>query len=87
MRRKLIPPFLMLFVGAITSIIMWTFHYETKTMLLILLGVLIAFYIIGCLLKWMLDLFDKQNEVSKTADEDEKQLEEAAKDEEGQVNS
>ncbi|WMC92992.1 hypothetical protein [Kineothrix sp. MB12-C1] len=69
MKRKLIPPFLMLFAGAFTSITMWLLHYETNKMLLILLGVLVLFYIIGCLLKWMLDLFDKQNEVLTMSEE------------------
>ncbi len=62
MKRKLIPPFWMLFAGAVSSVIMFTLHYETKSMLMILMGVLIGFYIIGCLFKWMLDLFEKQNE-------------------------
>jgi hypothetical protein len=87
MRRKLIPPFLMLFAGAITSITMWVLHYETKTMLSILLGVLVVFYIIGSLLKWMLDVFDKQNVVPEMADEAQEQLGEAAAEEEGQEDS
>ncbi len=87
MRRKLIPPFLMLFAGAITSITMWVLHYETKTMLSILLGVLVVFYIIGSLLKWMLDVFDKQNVVPEMADEAQEQLGEAAVEEEGQEDS
>ncbi|TCL56566.1 hypothetical protein EDD76_11160 [Kineothrix alysoides] len=87
MRRKLIPPFLMLFAGAITSITMWVLHYETKTMLSILLGVLVVFYIIGSLLKWMLDVFDKQNVVPEMADEAQEQLGETAAEEEGQEDS
>lgn len=62
MKRKLIPPFWMLLAGAVSSVIMFALHYETKSMLMILIGVLIGFYIIGCLFKWMLDLFEKQNE-------------------------
>lgn len=65
MKRKLFPPFLMLFAGAIFSIIMVRFHYDTKTMLGILLLVLISFYIIGCLVKFMLDRFEKQIEEKK----------------------
>ncbi len=87
MKRKWIPPFLMLFTGAISSIIMFLLRYETKNMLMILIGVLISFYIIGCLFKWMLDVFDKQNYVEETDDE-EGMTDEAASDmdaEEGQV--
>ena len=87
MKRKWIPPFLMLFTGAISSIIMFLLRYETKNMLMILIGVLISFYIIGCLFKWMLDVFDEQNYVGETDDE-EGMTDEAASDmdaEEGQV--
>lgn len=70
MKRKWIPPFLMLFAGAVSSIIMFLLHYETQNMLMILLGVLIVFYIIGSLFKWMLDVFDKQNYVEETEDEE-----------------
>ncbi|MCH5259041.1 MAG: hypothetical protein J1F18_04765 [Lachnospiraceae bacterium] len=61
-KRRLIPPFVMLLAGAITSITMRILHYETKTMLIILLCVLIGFYIAGSLLKYMLDKFEKQIE-------------------------
>lgn len=88
MKRKWIPPFLMLFSGAISSIIMVLLRYETQNMLIILLGVLISFYIIGCLFKWMLDIFDKQNYVEE-AENEEGLSDEVAADteaEEGQVN-
>ncbi len=75
MKRKLIPPFWMLLAGAVSSLIMYSLHYETKNMLTILLGVLIVFYMVGCLFKWMLDLFDRQNmpivEEKETVSEDE----------------
>lgn len=61
-RRKLIPPFIMLLAGAITSITMRILHYDLKTMLIILLGVLLGFYIAGCVIKGMLDRFEKQIE-------------------------
>lgn len=78
MKRKLIPPFLMLFVGAIVSILMFMLDYETKTMMIVLLGVLIDFYIIGCLVKWMLDSFDKQNQEREAANEEVETSEEEA---------
>ncbi|MDD6810912.1 MAG: hypothetical protein PUD93_03455 [Lachnospiraceae bacterium] len=61
-KRKLIPPFVMLFAGAVTSITMYVLHYSVKDMLVILLWVLIAFYIAGGLIKWMLDRFEAQIE-------------------------
>ncbi|MDE6844841.1 MAG: hypothetical protein K2J99_03615 [Lachnospiraceae bacterium] len=61
-RRKLIPPFIMLLAGAIISITMRMLHYDMKTMLIILLGVLLGFYIAGCIIKGMLDRFEKQIE-------------------------
>lgn len=82
MKRKWIPPFLMLFSGAITSIIMLMLHYEVKSMLQILLGVLVLFYIIGCLLKWMLDVFDRQNEKHRLMEESMEASEEDEEEEE-----
>lgn len=61
-KRKLIPPFVMLFAGAVTSITMRVLHYEMKTMLIVLLCVLLGFYIAGCVLKTMLDRFERQIE-------------------------
>ncbi|MCM1386737.1 MAG: hypothetical protein NC231_05390 [Bacillus sp. (in: Bacteria)] len=61
-KRKLIPPFVMLLAGAASSITMYVMHYKSKDMLVILLCVLLAFYIVGELLKWMLDRFEAQVE-------------------------
>ena len=61
-KRRLIPPFVMLSAGAITSITMRVLHYETKDMLIILLCVLVGFYMAGCVLQYMLDRFEKQIE-------------------------
>jgi H+/gluconate symporter-like permease len=61
-KRRLIPPFVMLFAGAVTSITMRVLQYETKTMLIILLCVLVGFYIAGLILKEMLDRFEHQIE-------------------------
>ena len=59
-KRRLIPPFVMLFAGAVTSITMRILHYEMKTMLIILLCVLVGFYIAGSVIEYMLDRFEKQ---------------------------
>lgn len=61
-KRKLIPPFVMLLAGAAVSITLRIQHYDTKSMLVILLWSLIGFYIAGCVLKGMLDRFEHQLE-------------------------
>lgn len=61
-KRRLIPPFVMLLAGAVTSITMFALHYSSKDMLITLLWVLIVFYIAGEVLKWMLDRFEAQIE-------------------------
>lgn len=59
--RRLIPPFIMLTAGAISSILMARGGYELHDLLLILLLVLLLFYILGCILKSALDRIEKQN--------------------------
>ena len=61
-KRRLIPPFVMLSAGAVISITMRILHYDTKTMLIILLCVLVGFYIAGSVIQYMLDRFEKQIE-------------------------
>ena len=70
MKRKLLPPFVMLTAGLITSIRTFCLHYDTKSSLIILLVVLIVFYALGSGLKFLLDTFDKENE-KKALDEGE----------------
>jgi len=61
MKRNLIPPFIMLLAGFVSSLIMYIVKYDVKDMLIILLAVLVVFYIIGLLIKSMMDAFDKAN--------------------------
>ncbi len=70
MKRKLIPPFLMLFAGAVCSIIMHFNYYETNKMLVILLAVMISFYIAGSLFTMMLNIFDKKNQPEEEVQEE-----------------
>lgn len=70
MKRKLIPPFLMLSVGAVCSIVMHLNYYETNEMLMILLGVMIVFYIAGSLFTMMLNIFDKKNQPEEEVQEE-----------------
>lgn len=58
MKTKEIPLIVMLLAGAVTSISTKLMHYELETALWILLGVLIVFYIIGCLIKRTIDSFE-----------------------------
>lgn len=59
-KRRLIPPFVMLFAGAVVSITMRMLHYDLQTMLIVLLCVLLGFYFVGRILQIMLDLFEQQ---------------------------
>ncbi len=60
-KRKLIPPFVMLTAGAVTSILMVIKGCELNEFLARLLAILIIFYVLGCLLKDILDRIDRQN--------------------------
>lgn len=59
-KRRLIPPFVMLFAGAVVSITMRMLHYDLQTMLIVLLCVLLGFYFVGRILQIMLDRFEQQ---------------------------
>lgn len=61
MNRKLLPVFIMLFAGAIASIMTAIMQYDLKSFLMIVFITLVIFYILGSVLKYVLDLFDRQN--------------------------
>ncbi len=82
MKRRMIPIFLMLLAGAITSIITYIKDYELVKMLWTLLGVLIVFYALGVVIKKTLNLFDAQIE---EAEKKAKEAEEKEKEKEGPV--
>ena len=82
-KRRLIPPFLMLFSGAITSVTMYIWHYELKDVLIVLLCVLLVFYFAGELIKWMFDKFEEQIEQLRM---DEGEVIEKEPDETGEFN-
>ncbi len=88
MKRKLLPPFIMLTAGLITSIRTFCLDYDAKSSLIILLVVLVVFYGLGSLLKYVLDVFDKENErraldegevIAKAAEEETEPEDEAEK--------
>lgn len=64
---KMLPLYLMLITGAVTSIITYMLHYEGKTALLILLGVLLFFYIAGSMFANLIDRFEKEQEEKERA--------------------
>ena len=66
-RLKMLPVVLMLSTGAITSIITYSLNYDGKTALLILLGVLLFFYIAGCMFRRMILRFEAEQEDKKRA--------------------
>lgn len=77
-KTRMIPPLLMLVAGAITSIITYVYNYEIKVMLFTLLFVLIVFYILGVVVKRILDSLAAQLEKSLKEEGEviEKQVEE-----------
>lgn len=88
MNRKYMPLTLMLVAGAVTSIITFIQKYTIFQKFLSLLIVLVVFYILGSLLKWALDTFERQNEkaaldkgevIEKDAEEKEADGEESEK--------
>lgn len=83
MKRKMVPIFLMLLAGAITSIITFIKDYELTKMLWTLLVVLIVFYALGVVIQKTLNLFDAQiEEAEKKAKEAEEEAEEKKENEE-----
>ena len=62
MNRKNIPLLLMLTAGAVTCIITYVKRYSVNTQLIALFAVLVIFYVLGSVLVWTLEFFEKQNE-------------------------
>lgn len=83
MNRKMLPLFLMLIAGAFTAIMTFVLQYPLKRKLLLLLIVLSVFYFLGSLMKWLLDYFDKQNDL-KAEEEGEVIEKEADSEEQGE---
>ncbi len=62
---RLLPAFVTLLAGAITSITLYVLNVETHIMLLILLAVLLVFYVLGVVaMKIILDCPPKEKEES-----------------------
>lgn len=82
-KRRLIPPFVMLTAGAVTSILMVVKGCSLNQFLARLLAILLVFYILGCVLKGMLDLIDKENRPPEPEESEEEMVEKSPEEENG----
>lgn len=62
MDRKNLPLLFMLTAGAVTCIITYIQNYSVLAKLVSLFVVLLLFFLLGSVLKWTLDRFERQNE-------------------------
>lgn len=62
MERKMIPLTLMLVAGAICSIVCFAQGYDAYTMLWALFIVLLVFFVLGSVIKRVMEQFEKENE-------------------------
>lgn len=60
--RNMIPVVLMLVAALITSVLSYFLNFELKKTLIVLIIVLALFYFLGAALRYLLILFEKQNE-------------------------
>lgn len=70
MNRKNIPLLLMLTAGAITCIITYVMKFSVLAKLLSLFLVFLIFFVLGSILKWALDYFERQNEETQETEEE-----------------
>lgn len=73
MKTKNIPLLIMLFAGAATSIITLWLHYELIISLVVLLVVLCVFYIIGLIVKKVIDSFETAIKEQKIKEDEAKE--------------
>lgn len=81
MNRKNLPLLLMLTAGAVTCIITFIRQSSVLSKLVSLFCVMLIFYVLGNVFRWMLDFFDAQNEERRKMEEE--AVEEEAEDQEG----
>ena len=83
MKKDKLPLLLMLIAGSTACIITFVCDYSTLHRLVILFGVLLLFYILGSILRWTLEHFEKQNEMKRNEEaEQEMEQEEEEREEE-----
>ncbi len=78
MQRNNLPLFFMLIAGVLVSIVTVLNGYQLHDMLFALLITLLVFYGLGSIMKWVLNLFEKQNREAREAEEKEKEAQEIA---------
>lgn len=71
MNTRNIPALVMLTAGLVAGIVMFRMHYSLYTMSWVLLLVFAAFYVLGCVIRMMLDKFGMQQEKKEAEQEGE----------------
>ncbi|MCM1044532.1 MAG: hypothetical protein NC417_03385 [Candidatus Gastranaerophilales bacterium] len=84
MNRKIMPLILMLVAGIVTCVILFVENYPMFDRLLVLLIVLVVFYLLGNILKWALDYFEKQNTPPEIESQEGEAIEENGEGEQGE---
>ena len=85
MGTKNIPTIIMLAAGFVTSIVMYINDYELNVTLCAILIVFLAFYILGLLIKKLLDRFCTPPKTEETGEESEEEAEGEQTNEDGSV--
>lgn len=81
-KRRLIPPFVMLTAGAVISILMVVKGCTLNEFLARLLAILVIFYILGCVLKGIVDTIERQNTPPEPEEDEGEMVEKAPEEEE-----
>ncbi len=71
MNTRNIPALVMLTAGLVAGIVMFRMHYSLYTMSWVILLVFAVFYVLGCLIRLMLDKFGMQQEKKEAEQEGE----------------
>ena len=84
MNTRNIPALVMLTAGLVAGIVMFRMHYSLYTMSWVILLVFAVFYVLGCLIRLMLDKFGMQQEKNKEAEQEGEAAQETGQQEERQ---
>ena len=84
MNTRNIPALVMLTAGLVAGIVMFRMHYSLYTMSWVILLVFAVFYVLGCLIRLMLDKFGMQKEKKKEAEQEGEAAQETGQQEERQ---
>ena len=84
MNTRNIPALVMLTAGLVAGIVMFRMHYSLYTMSWVILLVFAVFYVLGCLIRLMLDKFGMQQEKKKEAGQEGEAAQETGQQEERQ---